>query len=65
MGAESIPTLYWRWRDRCDSRFHIDYAFLSDEIEIASVALGSFDEFPTRKLSDHVPLLVNARLSGD
>lgn len=62
MGAETVPTLYWRWSDQPHSRFHIDYTFLSDAFDIVSVTLGSFQDYPARKISDHVPLLIEARL---
>jgi hypothetical protein len=62
MGLESEPTLYWRWSDQPQSRFHIDYVFASGEIEIRSVELGTFERYTAQKLSDHVPLSVDLAL---
>jgi endonuclease/exonuclease/phosphatase family metal-dependent hydrolase len=59
-GSEE-PTLYWQWKR--EQPFHIDYCFLPRAWvpRIASVTVGSFDEWSGK--SDHRPLVVE--LSAD
>ncbi len=62
MGAESKPTFFWRWQDQPQSRFHIDYAFVSRDIAINWAALGDHRPYVEAGLSDHVPLLVDVSI---
>lgn len=56
-GKETVPTYYHRWKE--NNGFHIDYAFVSREIEIAAAELGSHEGFVAAGMSDHVPLIVD------
>jgi exodeoxyribonuclease III len=58
-GGEPEPTLYWRDRRRDGPTFHIDFCFVPRTWNVASVEVGSFDEWVAPGLSDHVPLVVD------
>lgn len=59
-GDESLSTHYWRWNPV--SKFHIDYAFASQECKLERATLGSYDQYVAAKISDHVPLIVDYSL---
>jgi endonuclease/exonuclease/phosphatase family metal-dependent hydrolase len=50
------PTSYHIW-DRSRPH-HMDYVFVPDWWQIETVTVGTFDDYPTRHLSDHVPIVV-------
>ncbi|TIQ17126.1 MAG: hypothetical protein E5X51_31870 [Mesorhizobium sp.] len=56
-GAENASTYFHQWK-RVQG-FHIDYVFVPNSIAVSSAVLGSYDEFVTTRLSDHVPLTVD------
>lgn len=60
-GSEPEPTIYWRNRKVDGPQYHIDYCFAPDAwmASITFVALGTFDEWVAKGLSDHVPLIVD------
>jgi endonuclease/exonuclease/phosphatase (EEP) superfamily protein YafD len=54
------PTSYFH---RQQSRpYHMDYVFVPAAWPIDSVEVGTFEDYPGRGLSDHVPLVVSIRL---
>ena len=58
-GNEPDPTLYWRDRQLNGWRYHIDYCFVPKQwIDATSVAVGTFEDWVARRLSDHVPLII-------
>ena len=62
-GEERDPTIFWRDRKFEGPRYHIDYCFLPESwIPFTSVTIGSFDEWISPKLSDHVPLIVDVKM---
>jgi len=55
-GKEKDPTLLWQMNK--NQQFHIDYIFLSNNLTIKNVNIGTLEEWEENKLSDHCPLLV-------
>ncbi len=51
------PTSYFQW-DRARP-YHMDFVFVPDSLPIRSVEVGSFEDYPGRGLSDHVPVIVS------
>lgn len=56
-GNESEPTLLWRMNK--DSKYHIDYCFVSDDYVVNEIKIGSIGEWEDSKLSDHCPLIID------
>jgi endonuclease/exonuclease/phosphatase family metal-dependent hydrolase len=56
-GEETEATLFWTWNK--ERRFHIDFAFASEAISVEDVSLGSFEQYVSGRISDHVPLVVD------
>jgi exodeoxyribonuclease III len=56
---EAHPTSYWLWS--AERPFHMDFIFIPTDWDIESVDIGTFDDFPARGLSDHVPVAVTVR----
>jgi exonuclease III len=54
--VESHPTSYFQWQE--SRPYHMDFVFVPTEWHIDSVEVGTFDDYPRRKLSDHVPVVV-------
>lgn len=61
-GRETAPTFYMRWRNDQSAQFHTDYAFVSPHFAIEAVNIGSFADYPGRRLSDHVALSADLSL---
>lgn len=57
-GQESCPTHYWRDRTKDGPTYHIDYVFLPPQM-LRDFQIGTFEDWTGRKLSDHVPLVVD------
>jgi exonuclease III len=55
-GKESAATLYWTWN--LERPFHIDFVFASQSLMIKQVLAGTFGEYVGRRISDHVPVVV-------
>ena len=58
-GEETAPTYFMHWSNDPGKRSHIDYAFVSKDIGLEDVRIGSYAEYPGLKLSDHAPLSVD------
>jgi endonuclease/exonuclease/phosphatase family metal-dependent hydrolase len=56
-GVEADPTSYFHWME--SRPYHIDCVFVPDVWLIPSVEVGTFEDYPRRGLSDHVPVLVS------
>jgi endonuclease/exonuclease/phosphatase family metal-dependent hydrolase len=54
--VESHPTSYFQWQE--SRPYHMDFVFVPAAWHIDSVEVGTFDDYPRRKLSDHVPVVV-------
>lgn len=52
-------TSYFRWQPTAG--YHMDFLFLPEAWEIQSVDVGTFENYPGRRLSDHVPLVASVR----
>lgn len=65
-GQETEPTIYWRDRKSDGPRYHIDYCFVSVDwgTRISRVKVGTFDDWVSPRLSDHVPLIVDVNDAG-
>ena len=61
-GRETAPTYYMHWRNDPTKQFHIDYALVSPHFVIEAVSIGSYADYPGRRLSDHVALSVDLSL---
>ncbi len=63
-GKESLGTLYGRDRKPDGRKYHVDYCFLPLDwcSRLREIDVGSFDAWVGRKLSDHVPLVVDIDL---
>jgi len=57
MGDEPDPTSYFRWQR--DRGYHMDFVFAPVGWRVDSVHVGTFDAYPGRGLSDHVPVVVS------
>jgi endonuclease/exonuclease/phosphatase family metal-dependent hydrolase len=64
-GEEPDSTHYWRYQTETDSIFHIDYCFVPKGWlkRIKLVKLGAVTDWIDTRLSDHVPLVVDVRLT--
>jgi exodeoxyribonuclease-3 len=59
-GSEPDATIYWRDRTLDGPKYHIDYCFVQATwIAGLRVEVGSHADWVARKLSDHVPLVVD------
>jgi len=56
------PTSYFQWNRA--RPYHMDFVFVPESWSIRSVEVGSFEDYPARGLSDHVPVIVSAS-NGD
>lgn len=56
-GAETSPTLFWQWNP--EKQFHIDFSFATSDLPVSQAILGSYDQYITPKISDHMPLAVD------
>lgn len=54
--VEQHPTLYFQWKE--SRRYHMDFVFVPTAWAIKSVEVGSFADYPGRRLSDHTPIVV-------
>jgi exodeoxyribonuclease-3 len=63
-GQESVPTLYWRDRNKDGPTYHIDYVFLPVHwmTRVRELAVGTFEDWCGAGLSDHVPIMVDIDL---
>ena len=63
-GSESLPTLYWRDRQKDGPTYHIDYVFLPAQwlASVAELTVGTYEDWCGSGLSDHVPILVDVGL---
>jgi exonuclease III len=63
-GSESVPTLYWRDRQKDGPRYHIDYVFLPSHmlVRVSELAIGTYEEWCGSGLSDHVPIVLDVDL---
>jgi endonuclease/exonuclease/phosphatase family metal-dependent hydrolase len=52
-------------RGPTDRAFHIDLVFVPDYWAITGVEVGSYDQYPGRGRSDHVPVVVTIDATGD
>lgn len=66
-GKESVPTHYWRDIKEDGPTYHIDYAFVpTDWLEKCQhFEVGSFTEWCGSEKSDHVPLILECRLTDE
>jgi endonuclease/exonuclease/phosphatase family metal-dependent hydrolase len=53
---EQHPTSYYRWRK--SRGYHMDFVFVPYTWRIESVEVGTYEDYPGMKLSDHVPVIV-------
>lgn len=60
-GKERRPTYYFQW-DR-KQPFHLDYCYVPRRWAIRRVQVGSYQTW--RRLSDHVPVVVDVTMKGD
>jgi exonuclease III len=51
------PTSYFQWNKT--RQYHMDFVFVPESWSIQSVEVGSFEDYPGRRLSDHVPVIVS------
>lgn len=60
-GEETEPTHYWRDRKKDGPTYHIDYVFYPEawQAGVREVSIGTFEDWTGRKLSDHVPIVVD------
>lgn len=60
-GRETVPTLYWRDRQKDGPTYHIDYVFLPHYWidRVKTLSLGTFEDWCGSGLSDHVPVIVD------
>jgi endonuclease/exonuclease/phosphatase family metal-dependent hydrolase len=56
-GRPDHPTSYFQWNRA--SPYHMDFVFVPESWSIRSVEVGSFEDYPGRGLSDHVPVIVS------
>lgn len=58
-GQEGEGTLFWMWKE--DRKYHIDYVFASAPVRfcVKSVKLGTYGEWVEKRISDHVPVIVD------
>jgi hypothetical protein len=64
-GGESTPTHWWRDRRADGQTYHIDYAFVRDDlIDRATLRIGSFEESVVNGRSDHAPLIVDIAVAA-
>lgn len=54
---EIHPTSYFHWQE--SRPFHMDFVFVPAEWRIHSVEVGTFEDYPGRRLSDHAPVTVS------
>ena len=59
-GNENEPTLLWKM-DK-ENKFHIDYCFISKDINLLKINIGTLSEWENTKLSDHCPLIIELEL---
>jgi len=62
-GKESEPTLLWNYNK--DSKFHIDYCFLSEDFLIENFQIESVDEWEKNKISDHCPIIIDMKRNSE
>jgi hypothetical protein len=55
--VEPHPTLYYHWQNT--RPYHMDFVFVPVDWHIHEVEVGTFDAYPGRGLSDHVPIIVS------
>jgi len=55
------PTSYYRWNAL--SPYHMDLVFVPETWSIREVEIGSFEDYPGRRRSDHVPVIVTVNLA--
>lgn len=48
---------FWQWNP--EKRFHIDFSFATSDLPVSQAILGSYDQYITPKISDHMPLAVD------
>jgi hypothetical protein len=61
-GEESVPTHFWRWQATPEAAFHIDYIFVSSDIAIRQVEIGTHADFAATAVSDHAPIIADLTL---
>jgi hypothetical protein len=52
-----VATSYFRWQR--ENVYHMDFVYVPSHWSIQSVEVGSFEDYPERGLSDHVPVIVS------
>ena len=64
-GEESTPTIYWRNRTKDGPTYHLDYIFVPHAWleKVRDMQVGTFEDWCGAKLSDHVPVVVDLRLT--
>jgi endonuclease/exonuclease/phosphatase (EEP) superfamily protein YafD len=55
--VEADPASYFHWKE--SRPYHMDFVFVPEVWQIRSVEVGTFEDYPGRGLSDHVPVLVS------
>lgn len=55
-GDEPDHTSYFQWQ--ASRPYHMDFVFVPATWHIRSVEVGTFEDYPGRRLSDHVPVIV-------
>jgi endonuclease/exonuclease/phosphatase family metal-dependent hydrolase len=55
-------TSYHHWQKSLP--FHMDYVFVPDRWLIETVEVGTFENYPGRRLSDHVPIVASLSPGG-
>jgi len=61
-GNESEPTLLWKM-DK-ENKFHIDYCFISKDINLLNINIGTLLEWENTKHSDHCPLIIELEIKN-
>jgi len=56
----AAATSYHQWSEA--KPFHMDYIFLPSRWEVEGVEVGTYEEYPAKRLSDHVPIVVSVSL---
>jgi exonuclease III len=56
-GVEADPTSYFQWQE--SRPYHMDFVFVPDQWLIEFVEVGTFENYPGRRVSDHVPVVVS------
>lgn len=57
------PTSYFQWNKA--RPYHMDFVFVPESWPIQNVQVGSFEDYPGSRVSDHVPVIVSVSAASD